>query len=73
MYCVFVTKKTYQEVSCDTPDAYVVMTRVELAQHSPFYMDTESAVAISGAMLMAMAVAFVLRQVRNALSSKEEE
>lgn len=73
MYCVFVTNQTYQEVSCDTPDAYVVMTRVELAQHSPFYMDNESAVAISGAMLMAMAVAFVLRQVRNSLSSKEEE
>ena len=73
MYCVLVTSQTYQEVSCDTPEAYLVMTRVELAQHSPFYMDTESAVAISGAMLMAMAVAFVLRQVRNALSSKEEE
>jgi len=68
-----VTNQTYQEVSCDTPDAYVVMTRVELAQHSPFYMDNESAVAISGAMLLAMAVAFVLRQVRNSLSSKEEE
>ena len=73
MYCVLVTSQTYQEVSCDTPDAYVVMTRVELAQHSPFYMDNESAVAISGAMLLAMAVAFVLRQVRNSLSSKEEE
>ncbi|MGJ7465283.1 hypothetical protein [Comamonas thiooxydans] len=67
------TNQTYQEVSCDTPDAYVVMTRVELAQHSPFYMDNESAVAISGAMLLAMAVAFLLRQVRNSLSSKEEE
>ncbi|KKI11544.1 hypothetical protein XA67_24315, partial [Comamonas thiooxydans] len=63
MYCVFVTNQTYQEVSCDTPDAYVVMTRVELAQYSPFYMDIESAVEISGAMLMAMAVAFVFRQV----------
>lgn len=73
MYCVLVTNQAYQEVSCDTPDAYLVMTRVELAQYSPFYMDTESAVAISGAMLMAMAVAFLLRQVRNALSSKEEE
>ena len=73
MYCVSVTNQTYQEVSCDAPDAYVVMTRVELAQYSPFYMDNASAVAISGAILMAMAVAFLLRQVRNALSSKEEE
>ena len=73
MYCLIHDGTAYQEVSCDTPDAYLVMTRVELAQYSPFYMDTESAVAISGAMLMAMAVAFVLRQVRNALSSKEEE
>lgn len=73
MYCVSVTNQTYQEVSCDTPDAYVVMTRVELAQHSPFYMDIESAVAISGAMLMAMAVAFVFRQALNSLSAREEE
>lgn len=73
MYCVYVANQTYQEVSCDTPDAYVVMTRVELAQHSPFYMDIESAVAISGAMLMAMAVAFVFRQALNSLSSREEE
>lgn len=73
MYCVSVANQTYQEVSCDTPDAYVVMTRVELTQHSPFYMDIESAVAISGAMLMAMAVAFVFRQVLNSLSSREEE
>nr|WP_179626164.1 hypothetical protein [Comamonas thiooxydans] len=72
MYCVSVTNQTYQEVSCDTPDAYVVMTRVELAQHSPFYMDIESAVEISGAMLMAMAVAFVFRQVRKYLEKEEE-
>lgn len=72
MYCVSVTNQTYQEVSCDTPDAYVVMTRVELAQHSPFYMDKESAVEISGAMLMAMAVAFVFRQVRKYLEKEEE-
>ncbi len=72
MYCVSVTNQTYQEVSCDTPDAYVVMTRAELAQHSPFYMDIESAVEISGAMLMAMAVAFVFRQVRKYLEKEEE-
>ncbi|WP_235214257.1 MULTISPECIES: hypothetical protein [Comamonas] len=66
------TNQTYQEVSCDTPDAYVVMTHVELAQHSPFYMDNESAVEISGAMLMAMAAAFVLRQVRKYLEKEEE-
>ena len=72
MYCVLVTSQTYQEVSCDTPDAYLVMTRVELAQTSPFYMDSESAVAISGAMLMAMAVAFVLRQVRKYLEKEDE-
>lgn len=67
MYCVQVANQVYQEVSCDTPDAYVVMSRVELAQHSPFYMSAESAVDLSGAILMAMAVAWLLRQVRNSL------
>lgn len=46
---------------------------VELAQHSPFYMDIESAVAIGGALLMVMAVAFVLRQITNYLRSKDED
>ena len=69
MYCALIANDaTVQEVSCETPDALVVMTRVELAQYSPFYMDTESAVAISGAILMAMATAFVLRHVRTFLS-----
>ena len=73
MFCIAHDAQTVTEVSCDTPDAYLVITRVEMAQLSPFYMSIESAVEISGAMLMAMAVAFLLRQVRNALSSKEEE
>lgn len=73
MYCIQPGAQQHAEVSCDTPDALLVITRVELAQLSPFYLDIESAVEISGAMLMAMAVAFVLRQVRKYLESKEEE
>lgn len=73
MFCIQHGGQGLEEVSCDTPDAYLVITRVELAQLSPFYLDLESAVEISGAMLMAMAVAFVLRQVRKYLESKEEE
>ena len=73
MFCLIHDGASYQEVPCDTPDSWVVMTHVELAQHSPFYMDIESAVAIGGALLMVMAVAFVLRQITNYLRSKDED
>lgn len=72
MYCIQPGDQRI-EVSCDTPDSLIVITRSELVQLSPFYMSIESAVEISGAMWMAMAVAFVLRQVRKYLESKEEE
>lgn len=68
MYCIHQNAQGFQEVSCDTPDALVVLTRVELAQYSPFYMDIESAVAIGGAILLVMSVAFVLRLIRQALN-----
>ena len=73
MFCLIHDGSSYHEVSCDTPESWVVMTHVELAQHSPFYMDIESAVAIGGALLMVMAVAFVLRQITNYLRSKDED
>ena len=73
MFCLIHDGASYQEVSCDTPDSWVVMTHVELAQRSPFYMDIESAVAIGGALLMVMAVAFVLRQIPHYLRSKAED
>ncbi len=73
MFCLIHVGDSYQEVSCDTPESWVVMSHVELAQHSPFYMVIESAVAIGGALLMVMAVAFVLRQITNYLRSKDED
>lgn len=73
MYCLKHDGSTYSEVSCDTPDALVVVTRVELATHSPFYLDNVSALEIAGASLMVMAVAFVLRQIRKYLESEREE
>lgn len=73
MFCLIHDGASYQEMSCDTPESWVVMTHVELAQRSPFYMDIESAVAIGGALLMVMAVAFVLRQITNYLRSKDED
>ena len=73
MFCLIHDGASFQEVSCDTPESWVVMTHVELAQHSPFYMDIESAVAIGGALLMVMAVEFVLRQITNYLRSKDED
>lgn len=73
MYCVLTDGSRFTEVSCDTPNGLIVMTRVELAQHSPFYMDIESAGAIGGALLLVMAVAWGLRQLRQTLSLKESE
>jgi len=43
------------------------MTHAEFIQSSPFYLDLESAAQISGALLMAMAVAFLLRTLRKYL------
>jgi hypothetical protein len=67
VFCIKLKGSTYQEVSCDIPDSFLVVTRVELVQMSPFYLDTQSAVEIVGATLMIMAVAFVLRQIRKSL------
>ena len=72
MYCLQHNGATYSEASCDDPDALVVVTRVELAQMTPFYLDRESAVEVSGALLMVMGVAFVLRQIRKYLESESE-
>lgn len=73
MYCLQHNGSVYLEVSCEDPEALIVVTRVELGQMTPFYLDTESAVEISGALLMVMAVAFVLRQIRKYLESEREE
>jgi hypothetical protein len=69
VFCLKFNGSAYQEVSCEMPDALIVVTRVELAQMSPFYLDPESAVEIASAILMIMAVAFVLRQVRKSLEN----
>jgi len=43
------------------------MTQAEFMQSSPFYLDMESAAQISGALLMAMGVGFLLRTLRKYL------
>lgn len=73
MYCMQPGVETITEVSCDQPDALVVVTRLELEQYSPFYLDPESAMAIGGAILLVMAVAWSLRAVRKALETSESE
>ncbi len=74
MYCMRSDTATVTEVSCDTPDALVVLTRVELVQYSPFYLDPESAGQIGGALLLVMAVAWCMRQLRKSLEvTKESE
>lgn len=71
MYCIDYSSGV--TVSCDTPDALIVINRVELSQLSPFYLDIGSAVQIGGALLMVMAVASVIRMVKNYLLSSESE
>lgn len=72
MYCMQPGTPQITEVSCDTPDALVVLTRVELAQYSPFYLEPESAGAIGGALLLVMAVAWGLRTLRQSLVQPRE-
>lgn len=73
MYCMRPDGSTIVEVSCDTPDALVVVTRLELQHYSPFYLDPKAAVEIGGSILFVMAVAFVLRMARKALETEEKE
>lgn len=48
-------------------DQYVLLTRSEMTVMAPFQMDLQSAVAIGGATLLTMAVAWVIRMVIKAL------
>lgn len=74
MYCVLrASDATYTEVACNTQGALMVMSNVELAQMSPLYLDSESALAIGGAMLLSMSVAWVLRMARLSLGGREAE
>ena len=70
MYCLKHDGQSYAEVSCDTPEALVVVSKSELASMSPWNLDPQSAVEIGGALLMVMAVAFVLRQARKYIESE---
>lgn len=67
MFCVHVNGSEIEQVSCDSPGAYLVMTHAEFAQASPFYLDLESAAEISGTLLIALGTAFVLRVLRKYL------
>lgn len=72
MFCVLPDVLPLTETTCDDPTAWLVMTRTELLMHSPFYLDIESAVRLSGALLLGMAVAFVIRMLRKSLEQHDE-
>lgn len=72
MYCMRPDTATVTEIPCETPGALVVMTPVELQQHSPFYLDPESAGAIGGALLLVMATAWCMRAMRKTLEVRNE-
>jgi len=71
VFCVINQGGSLIEADCSNPDAWLVMTRQELMQHSPFYLDIPAAVEISGALLLGMAVAFVLRMVRKSIEQHD--
>lgn len=62
MFCATFADPNYTVVSCDTPGSLIVLSQAELTQLSPFYLDAGSAVAIVGAILLLMSVAWLLRQ-----------
>lgn len=64
---------TVSGVCADTE--FVVMSGAEFRSvaQGPFYLDEAAAVAIGGAILLVMAVAFVFRSVRKSLESSESE
>ena len=41
MFCIKHDGSGFIEVSCDTPDALIAVTRVELAHLAPFCLDPE--------------------------------
>ncbi|MDH1903714.1 hypothetical protein [Comamonas aquatica] len=72
MFCIVHDGQVFQEAPCSNPEAWLVMTPLELAQHSPFYLSIEQAVQISGALLLACAAAFVIRMARKLLEDQPE-
>lgn len=71
MYCMQPDSPTVVEVPCDQPGALVVMTQAELQQSGPLNLSPESGAAIGGAVLLVMAVAWVLRAARKTLEESE--
>lgn len=71
MFCIIHNGQEFQEEPCSNAEAWLVMTREELAQHSPFYLDIPAAVEISGALLLAMGVGFVLRMIRKSIEQHD--
>lgn len=72
MFCVIQQGNDLEHVSCERPDALLVMSRSEFTQMSPFYLDMQSAVMISGALLFAACAAYVLRAIRNFILDDED-
>lgn len=73
MFCIQSGGFDQTAYDCSAVDALIVVSRVELAQYSPFYLDAAGAVAIAGPLLLLMGVAFVLRMVRKYLESEDEK
>lgn len=73
MFCIQSGGLDQTAYDCSAVDALIVVSRVELAQYSPFYLDVPAAVAIAGPILLLMGVAFVFRMVRKYLESENEK
>lgn len=82
-YYAVLNNGTYCEVGWSgSGDGHAILTVCDVAVspstsasapgYSPFWMDEGSAVAIGGAILLVMAVAFVFRMARKSLESEKE-
>ena len=61
-----------QPAQPQTPQTPQTTQLPQVAQTNPFYMTTESALAIGGAMLLCMSVAWVLRMARISLGGSRD-
>lgn len=75
MFCVLKSGDQLVLSDCSNPQSWVVLSKEELnaLRNSPFDLDPHSAVQLSGVILMAMAIAFILRMLRKLLDDPPKE
>lgn len=73
MFCIQSGGVDRVSYDCTAVDALMVMSRTELVQHSPFYLDIVDAQAIALPILLVLSVAFLFRMIRKYLEDEGTE